>query len=327
MKRRILAALVAVTMLAGVCTFASAETEVADPNATPVVEATPEAPKGPIFQDDFEGESTTIETTVGGSAGITVDPKDPTNKVYNISDTTWGQFLSNAFIEGLDKTKEYTMKVDVIGDIGWIGLTETEHWGATYFIAGCNEGHTDDYIIQAPLSELQTWRTAVFKFTGLSVVKLTGQVQAMHGYMGGNLYIDNLVVYEGDMVADLAATPEPTPVVTAAPTAATAAATVTPAPTTSATVAPTSTTKPPKKVTIKFKKKSVKIKKGKKVTLKVTIKNAKKAKFSVDKKGKKVVKLSKKKAKSVVVTGKKKGKATITAKAGKKKATCKVTVK
>ena len=143
----------------------------------------------------------------------------------------------------------------------------------------------------------------------------------------GNIGRERVVVYEGDMVADLAATPEPTPVVTAAPTAATAAATVTPAPTTSATVAPTSTTKPPKKVTIKFKKKSVKIKKGKKVTLKVTLKNAKKANFSVDKKGKKVVKLSKKKAKSVVVTGKKKGKATITAKAGKKKATCKVTVK
>ena len=61
--------------------------------------------------------------------------------------------------------------------------------------------------------------------------------------------------------------------------------------------------------------------------MKVKIQGASKAKFSVDKKGKKVVKLSKAKAKSVVVTGKKKGKATITAKVGAKKATCKVTVK
>lgn len=78
---------------------------------------------------------------------------------------------------------------------------------------------------------------------------------------------------------------------------------------------------------VKFTKKSVKIKKGKKATLKVKIQGASKAKFSVDKKGKNVVKLSKKKAKSVVVTGTKKGNATITAKVGAKKATCKVNVK
>lgn len=99
---------------------------------------------------------------------------------------------------------------------------------------------------------------------------------------------------------------------------------MTPSP--SATVEPTKT--PGKKgITIKFKKKNIKIRRGNKTKLKVVIRKAKKAKFLVNKKGKKVVKLSKKKAKSVVVIGKKKGKATITAKAGSKRATCKVTVK
>jgi len=120
-------------------------------------------------------------------------------------------------------------------------------------------------------------------------------------------------------------TPTPTPVVTATPTVTpTATPTVTPTSTVEPTVRPT---KNPVKKSVKFTKKSVKVKRGKKVTLRVKITGAKKAKFSVDKKGKKVVKLMKKKAKSVVVKGKKKGKATITAKVAGKKAKCKVTVR
>lgn len=123
----------------------------------------------------------------------------------------------------------------------------------------------------------------------------------------------------------------PTPVVTQIPTpAVTPTATPVVSVTPSVTATPTSTvepTKPPVKKSVRFTKKKVTIKRGKKATLKVKITGVKKAKFSVNKKGKKVVKLMKKKAKKVTIKGKKKGNAVITAKAAGKKATCKVTVK
>lgn len=77
------------------------------------------------------------------------------------------------------------------------------------------------------------------------------------------------------------------------------------------------------------KQPSISIEKGKKTTLNATVFGAKKAKFSVDKKGKKVVnvKPSKKKAKRVVITGKGKGTATITVNVAGKKVKCIVTVK
>jgi len=141
--------------------------------------------------------------------------------------------------------------------------------------------------------------------------------------------LEKVTLDKVDLGIKLANVITPTPVVTATsiPTpTVTASPTVTSSPTLSCSGIPTPTAKPVKK-SIKFKKKNVKIKRGKKVTLKVTIKGAKKAKFSVDKKGKKIVKLMKKKAKSVVVKGKKKGKAIVTAKAAGKMAKCTVKVK
>ena len=79
------------------------------------------------------------------------------------------------------------------------------------------------------------------------------------------------------------------------------------------------------KTSIKFAKKKVKIKKGRKVTLKVKATGVKKVKFSVNRK--KVVRITKKKALRVTVKGLKKGAAVVTAKANGVKATCKVTVK
>lgn len=123
-------------------------------------------------------------------------------------------------------------------------------------------------------------------------------------------------------------TPEPTPVVTAIPS-------TTPTATPNVPVA-----KQVKKV--KFVKKSIKVKFGKKVilTLKVKLtpakglsKKAKKVKWSIDKKGKKVVKFVKKAKElngklKVKIKALKKGKAKITCKAPSgKKAVCKIVVK
>lgn len=109
--------------------------------------------------------------------------------------------------------------------------------------------------------------------------------------------------------------------------------TPTPVPITdSPTPLPTASTEPsesPRPVVsgrIWFAKKSVNIKRGKKVILKLRGKVAKKAKFSILK-GKKVIKLMKKKTKQVTVKGLKKGNATVVAKVASKRATCKIKVK
>ena len=84
----------------------------------------------------------------------------------------------------------------------------------------------------------------------------------------------------------------------------------------------------PDNITIKFKKKKVTIRKGRKKTLKVKLAGAKKARFKLkNKKMKKIVKIVKKKAKKVVIKAKKKGKAVVIAKAGGRKAKCKVIVR
>ena len=91
---------------------------------------------------------------------------------------------------------------------------------------------------------------------------------------------------------------------------------------------PSPTTTPAAKVTVKFTKKKVTIKKGKKTTLKLKLTGANKARFSLSgKKSKKVLKIVKKKAQAVTIKARKKGKATVIAKAGGKKARCKVVVK
>ena len=81
-------------------------------------------------------------------------------------------------------------------------------------------------------------------------------------------------------------------------------------------------------VSVRFIKKKVKIKKGKKAKLKLKLSGATKAIFKLkNKKMKKILKIAKKKAKMVVVKAKKKGKAIVIATAGGKKAKCKVIVK
>ena len=312
MKKRILAALVAVAMVFSVCTIVSADAA------------------EPVYTMDFEDASATrpIPGEWWGSAGsaefATVEGHDGNQTtVLAITNTGWGTGNCGTIYSGLDASKTYTISLWHRYDVAVLNLG-VKTWDNAALLGA-------------------DWKQLTYTFTGHTSVSLALQCQSASGYNGGTAYIDDIVIVEGEEAGSdpVAPAPEETPAVDEpAPTATTAPAVegtpvATTAPTAvvgtpAATVAPTvtpsaGTTK--KKVTIKFKKKSVKIKKGKKVTLKVTIKNAKKATFSVDKKGKKVVKLSKKKAKSVVVTGKKKGKATITAKASGKKATCKVKVK
>ena len=131
------------------------------------------------------------------------------------------------------------------------------------------------------------------------------------------------VIPKTGTAAETAEAPTATPATATA--VATTAAPATTAPAAAATTSASTTPDNGAKKSIKFKKKKVTIKKGKKATLKVTIKGAKKAKFSVNKK--KVAKIVKKKAKAVTVKGVKKGKAVVKAKAAGKTAKCKVTVK
>jgi len=322
MKKRILAALVAVAM--AVTVFASLTASAAEP----------------VKADDFEGTQVVGLKEWWGTPGENsiaeeMGPNGTMTKVWKVVNTGWGVGNMGTVLSDLDTTKTYKLSVWVKGDWAYLDLQNP---------AVADNPETKD-VNESSFDKLSTlgadWKLVETTFTGVANVNMVFQIQSAQGYYNGTAYMDDFMVVEYDpsAVEPTPAVDEPSatagteatkaPVVEGTPAATTAPTAVvgTPAPTTAPTVTPTSTTKPPKKVTIKFKKKSVKIKKGKKVTLKVTLKNAKKANFSVDKKGKKVVKLSKKKAKSVVVTGKKKGKATITAKAGNKKATCKVKVK
>jgi len=291
-----------------------------------------------VFSEDFEDGSSSFGIALDKDASnkftVVDDPVDPTNKVFMGADTSWGTFIGEKMFDA-DPSKEYTVKFCAYGDVAKLAIWNIREMWEFYTLTG------DQLIIDASTKQNgspKEWTWFVAKVKGPAEYKMIIQAQSNQGIMGGTMYIDDIVVYEGDYVeavkeeiaASLATpTPEATPVPTATPDSSASApvgpsASVTPAPTDgSQGLNPV----PVKKVKIKLKKKTYKVKKGKKVTLKITLKNAKKAKFSVDKKGKKVVKLMKKKAKSVVVKGKKKGTAKITAKAAGKKATCKVKVK
>jgi len=312
-----------------------------------------------VYSADFNNG-----TAGSGWNGYSVvdDPTDTTNKVISYTETNWQAKLSEALLTACDPNQVYTIMFKLYGDAAHVAISYGEPWelvetraeteGANGIVTMDRKYYQGLYV--RPVAN--EWNTYVATFKGYSQYKLYLMTQCDNNVNGGTALFDDVKIYKGDYFAELMgeieaskATPTPTatssnntganPTITPGTTAS-ATATNLPNTTAEATVMPTIT--PDVKVVkkVKFTKKKIKVKVGKKATLKVKLtpakglsKKAKKVKWSIDKKGKKVVKFVKAVKKlsgklTVKIKAKKKGKAKITCKAPSgKKAVCRITVK